>query len=130
MLQAEIKSTPMDPDARLLASLYYKASSRNLEEDLATLAAHPQGIVLMMPQLVVLMKPTHSKHPEHWTNLAHQAAGADAWYVHLLVGNLSLARTMAAHLPLKQWLCFQRGTRNSTPHRIPWRRFLNQSVND
>ena len=95
-----------------------------MKTDLAVLAAHPQGIVLLMPRLVVLMKPVCSNAPEQWTELALISPAADAWYIHLLVGDLRLARRMAATLPPLRWLCFQRGLRAPTPHRHPWQAFL------
>lgn len=73
----------MNPDARVQAQQYYRAANRDMEADLAALAAHPQGVVLLMPQLVVLMKPALSTEPRLWTELRHTPAGADAWYVHL-----------------------------------------------
>lgn len=111
----------MSRDARQIAEQYYAASSRSLAEDLAALGTHSQGVVVYMPQLVVLMKPVARAHPEEWEQLAHEAAVADAWYVHLLAGDLSLARHMAAVLPLQRWLCFRRGLRHGREHVLPWR---------
>ena len=91
-----------------------------MDADLAALAAHPQGVVLMMPQLVALMKPVLSTEPHTWTKLAHVSPEVDAWYVHLLVGDLALARRMAGALCPLRWVCFQRGLRHERPHRLPW----------
>ncbi len=114
----------MNADARDRAWEYYRAAGRDMETDLAALAAHPQGIVLLMPRLVVLMKPVCSNAPEQWTELALISPEADAWYIPLLVGDLRLARRMAATLPPRRWLCFQRGLRAPAPHRHPWQAFL------
>lgn len=89
----------MKPDARVQAQQYYLAAGRDMEADLAALAAHPQGVVLMMPQLVALMKPVQSTEPHLWPLLEHVFHAADAWYVHLLVGDLGIARHMATALP-------------------------------
>ena len=96
----------MTPDARVQAQQYYHAAGRDMEADLAALAAHPQGVVLLMPQL------------------EHRFPETDAWYVHLLVGDVALARRLAAALPPQHWLCFQRGLRHERPHRLPWAGFL------
>lgn len=113
----------MTPDARVQAQQYYHAAGRDMEADLAALAAHPQGVVLLMPQLVALMKPVLSTQPHMWLQLEHHFPETDAWYVHLLVGDLALARRLAAALPPRHWLCFQRGQRHERPHRLPWAGF-------
>ena len=113
----------MNADARMQAMQYYEAAGRSIGADLDALVQHPQGVVLMMPQLVVLMKPVESNHPESWSELEQESPDADAWYVHLLVGNLALARRLAGALPPLRWLCFQRGQRSPLPHRIPWTAF-------
>lgn len=118
----------MNPDARVQAQQYYRAANRDMEADLAALAAHPQGVVLLMPQLVVLMKPALSTEPRLWPELRHTPAGADAWYVHLLVGDLALARRLASALPPQRWLCFQRGLRNERPHLLPWTAFCKKTL--
>lgn len=117
----------MNTDARELALQYYQAAGRDMGMDLTSLGEHPGGVILLSPQLVVLMKPVQSKAPETWTQLEHIAPVADAWYVHLLVGNLAWARQLAASLPSKRWLCFHRGLRSDKPHRIPWLRFCNNN---
>ena len=115
---------PMNTDARVGAAAYYRAAGRSMEQDLATLAHHPAGVVLLMPRLVVLMKPTLSCEPALWPQLELVHPCPDAWYVHLLVGDLGLARRMACALPPLRWLCFQRGRRSPLPHRLEWSAFL------
>ncbi|MBR1982583.1 MAG: hypothetical protein IKA23_07520 [Akkermansia sp.] len=114
----------MDTDARFLARQYYQHAGRNMDADLSALAANPQGIVVMLPRLVVLMKSVQSRQPDQWAELADAPEQADAWYVHLLVGDLQLARALAVILPPRRWLCFQRGLRNNAPHRLPWLRTI------
>ena len=113
----------METDARLIAIRYYSQSARNLQEDLHTLGNNPEAIIIYLPQLVVLMKPVHSQCPQQWDKLHDTPAGADAWYVHLLAGDLSLARRLAAQQKPRRWLCFQRGARHARPHIIRWERF-------
>lgn len=115
----------MNADARDRAWEYYETAGRDMNADLAALAAHPQGIVLLMPRLVVLMKPVCSREVLLWTDLPQIFPAADAWYVHLLVGDLALARRLAASIAPRRWLCFQRGLRTPAPHRLPWRAFVN-----
>ena len=116
----------MNTDARTRAWEYYQAAGRNMDADLAALAAHPQGVVLFMPQLVVLMKPVRSNDPERWQDMADAPDDADGWYIHLLVGDLKLAGRLAAALPPRRWLCFQRGLRSTAPHCLPWRVFCHK----
>lgn len=118
----------MNADARKQAWEYYQAAGRDMDADLAILSAQPQGVVLLMPQLVALVRPVHSRAPELWSRLEHIFPTTDAWYVHLLVGDLALARKLATALAPQRWLCFQRGLRNSTPHRLPWAAFLNKTT--
>ena len=119
----------MNTDARTRAWEYYQAAGRNMDADLAALAEHPQGVVLFMPQLVVLMKPVQSNTPDLWQELKHCPADPDGWYVHLLVGDLQLAARLAAALPQRQWLCFHRGLRSMAPHRLPWSVFCQKATN-
>ncbi len=114
----------MSTDARLLALRYYRASARHLQTDLAALAANPTGVVLWSPRLVVLMKAAHSQQPQEWLHLAVSPQQADSWYVHLLAGDLSLARRLACMVPEHRWVCFQRGRRSAAPHRLPWQRVV------
>lgn len=112
----------MSTDAREIARHYYEAAGRDLGADLAALAAQPEGVVIFLPRLVVLMKPVSSANPADWEHLGSTPPCADGWYVHLLVGDLALARRLAWLLPGRRWLCFQRGLRHAAPHRRSWER--------
>lgn len=114
----------MSTDARLTALRYYRAAGRDCAADLAALAANPQGVVLWSPRLVILMKAADSQHPEQWENLSESPADSDGWYVHLLTGELGLARRLAAEVPRRSWACFQRGLRSTVPHRLCWQRLI------
>ncbi len=116
----------MSTDARCTARQYYEGSGRSLGADMKALAENPQGVVVFLPRLVVLMKPVESSCPQDWLALADSPSRADAWYVHLLVGDLAWARQVGRGLPVHRWLCFQRGARNATPHRRSWARFVSQ----
>ncbi len=116
----------MSSDARSTARHYYAGSGFSLAADMAALAANPQGIVIFLPQLVVLAKPVEHDHPEQWVDLGTSPQGADAWYVHLLAGELAQARQIARRLPAYPWLCFQRGARSAAIHRRSWARFVNR----
>ncbi len=113
----------METDARLIAIRYYRGSEREFAADLTALSANPDAIIIYLPQLVLLMKPADSRHPQQWDTLHHTPHGADAWYVHLLVGNMQQARQVAQRLTPRPWICFQRGARNTRPHIIRWERF-------
>lgn len=114
----------MNTDARLNALRYYRHSGRNLQADVEALSANPQGVVVWLPRLVVLMKAADSRHPEMWQNLSDNPSHPDGWYVHLLVGDLSLARRLASEVAPRSWVCFQRGLRGTAPHRLRWQRLL------
>lgn len=112
----------------MAAQRYYSLAGRDMSVDLADLSANPDGVVVMLPRLVVLMKPARSDSPDEWGNLRESPAGADGWYVHLLVGDLPLARKLAWLLPGRRWVCFQRGRRNASPHRLHWDRIRLRTI--
>ncbi len=112
----------MSSDARAMAAAYYRNSDRSMAADMAALSRNPQGVVLFLPQLVVLAKPAAAADRMPWADLAHSPAGAEAWYIHLLAGDLSLALRLATLLPPRRWLCFQRGCRHAHLHCYPWAR--------
>ncbi len=114
----------MSTDARSRARSYYAGSGRSLEADMAALAANPQGVVVFHPRLVALMKPVAYAHSEHWLELSSSPPEADAWYIHLLSGDMAWARQLGADLPAYPWLCFQRGVRSATLHRWSWERLV------
>lgn len=115
----------MSKDARELAARYYEGSGRSMAADVAALSRNPRGIIMSTPRLFVLMRPVCSHRPESWAeHLAQDEPEADAWYVHLLVGDLQLALQLGHTLPPLPRLCFQRGTRSGRPHRHNWRRAL------
>ncbi len=118
----------MSTDARSTARRYYNGSGRCLEADMAALAANPQGVVIFLPRLVAFLKPVDFSCPQHWLALAHSPQEANAWYVHLLVGDLAWACRIGRSLPALHWLCFQRGARNASLHRVSWARFLRFSL--
>ena len=93
--------------------------------DVDALCRNPRGIVMSSPRLFVLMRPVCSARPESWAeHLSLDIPAADAWYVHLLAGDLQLARILGHTLPPLPLLCFQRGSRSGRPHRLSWRRAL------
>ena len=114
------------PDARTTTRSYYTNSTRNLGQDLRALGANHRAIVIYLPNLVALLKPVNSSDSvEQWQQLKHSPADADAWYAHLLVGDMELARCIGHELEPLRYLCFQRGERSERTHRIKWQRFLN-----
>lgn len=114
----------MNTDARLLALRYYRDMGRDISADIEALAANPRAVVVWLPRLVVLMKAADSRHPEQWQELGSSPAVPDGWYVHLLAGDLSLARRLACEVPSLPQVCFQRGKRSAAPHRLDWQRVL------
>ncbi len=120
----------MSMDARRIARAYYAHSGRSLCADMHALASNPQGVVVFLPRLVALMKPVEHSRPEGWLELASSPPGADAWYIHLLAGDLEWAREVGRGLPVYPWLCFQRGARSDTLHRWRWERFVSASQHE
>lgn len=96
--------------------------------DVAALSRNPRGVVIVTPRLFALLRPVCSRRPESWADhLEQDVPFADAWYVHLLAGDLRLALQLARTLPELPLLCFQRGVRSGRPHRHRWRRVLGMS---
>ena len=73
----------METDARIIAIRYYGGSERELQGDMAALGSNPAAIIIYLPQLVVLMKPVHSRRPHTWEQLQDTPPDSDAWYVQL-----------------------------------------------
>lgn len=116
----------MSTDAVTAADEYYAAAGRDRVADVSALSANPHGVILICPALVVLMKPVDSTRPQDWEALGESPVEPDGWYVHLLAGDMALARQLAWLLPAYPWVCFRRGRRNARPHRRPWARLLAQ----
>ncbi len=113
----------MSKDARCRARLYYRRYGRDFSIDYHELLQNPRAVVTLLPQLVVLMKPVSTVRLEDCLELAASPPDADAWYVHLLVGDFDCARVLAAQLEPLPMLCFQRGGRNADFHICDWARF-------
>lgn len=115
----------MSTDAREGAARYYAGSKRSLAADVAALSRNPRAVIISTPRLFVLMRPVDSRKPELWAEaLDADHAGADGWYVHLLVGDLGFALRLGAMLAPLPLLCFMRGVRSGRPHRLSWRRVV------
>ena len=109
-------------DARLLAQSYYEGSGRRFEDDLIALALSPAGVAVCTPRLVALMKAVRSdSDPLLWMD-GPEDETPDAWYIHLLAGDLDLAFAWARGLPPLRYFCFQRGLRSERYHILPWGR--------
>lgn len=119
---------PVSTDARATAAAYYRRAGRNAAEEMQALCRNPQGILYLSARLVALLKPVLSTEPQTWEVLESSPVQADAWYVHLLAGDLRLAQALARQLPPLRWLCFQRGLRHSRPHRCSWQRFCARGI--
>ncbi len=119
----------MNTDATTTAQQYYAWAGRDFAADAYSLALNPQGVMVYTPQLVVMMKPVDSRQPQEWAELAHSPQQPDAWYVHLLVGDMKTARQMAHLVAAYRWVCFQRGRRNTRLHCLSWARILSPHKN-
>lgn len=91
-----------------------------MSEDIRALMSNPTGVLVYTPQLVVLAKAVRREEELLWGLLDDAPEAPDSWYIHLLAGNLALARRWAAALPPFEWCCFHRGSRNRRPHIIAW----------
>lgn len=117
----------MNKDARNHSDEYYRRQGASLAIDLKSIARNPRGVIIWTRELVVIMKPDYSTDTRHWHELDYSPRDADAWYMHLLTGNLELARALMPVLESLPWVCFQRGLRSIKPRRISWERFQKQS---
>ncbi len=107
----------MSRDARQLAREYYDRHDRDIQQDMQRLSGNSRAFIIWMPQLITLAVPVNHQHPETWTSLALTSPqDSDAWYVHLLIGDLALARELARQAEALPYLCFQRGLRSPRPH--------------
>lgn len=114
----------MSKDARCRARQYYHQHGRLLEADLATLRRNDRAVLVWLPQLVAMMIPVAASRLQDGLDLAVSPHDADAWYVHLLVGDFRCACHLAQGLEPLPLLCFQRGSRNADIHICDWSRFI------
>lgn len=114
----------MSKDARYRTRLYYQLHGRDLAADCAALQRNPRAAYMWTPQLVAMLKPISSKNLEAAYDLASSPPDADAWYVHLVVGDFACARQLAQHLEPLSLLCFQRGSRGADFHIYDWARSI------
>ncbi len=107
----------MSRDARQLAHEYYDRHGRDIQQDMQRLSENSRALIIWLPQLIVLAMPVNHHHPERWSSLASTSPqDSDAWYVHLLIGDLALARELGKQVEVLNLLCFQRGLRSPRPH--------------
>lgn len=114
----------MSTDARVIARQYYATYGRNMCSDISALQANPQGVVLFTPFVVAMLKPIRTDEDLLWMDLAQSPPNPDGWYVHLLCGDLSLARLLAYRLRPLRWLIYQRGVRGTGWRRCLWKSLL------
>lgn len=113
----------MSKDARCQARHYYQFHGRDLLADHAALMRNPRAASVWLPQMVVMMMPVTSSCLDDGIDLAVSPPDADAWYVHLLVGDFDCACQLAQKLESLSLLCFQRGSRSADYHICHWARF-------
>lgn len=116
----------MSKDARLRTRLYYQRHGRDLTADCADLMRNPRAAFMWTPSLVAMLKPISSTNLEAAFDLATSPPDADAWYVHLVVGDFACARRLAPQLEPLPLLCFQRGSRGAGFHIYNWARAIQQ----
>ncbi len=116
----------MSSNAPELAKRYYQHHGRDFSKDWDSLGRNPRAVLVWLPDLVVLMKPVHRHDVAPWFHLSSSPLDADAWYVHLLVGKLSLACQLGMGLEPLPYLCFQRGMRDERVHVCRWQVFLSR----
>jgi len=116
----------MNKDARYHSNKYYQRQGSSLEADFKAISKNPRGVIIWTRALVVIMKPDYLADKSRWHDLAYSPRDADAWYIHLLTGNIALARALIPMLDALPWFCFQRGLRNNKIHRFSWERIIQQ----
>lgn len=119
----------MSKDARINARSYYQSYGRDVGRDFWCLSQDERALVVWLPRLVALMKPVCSSTIHQGVDLECSEPCADAWYVHLLVGDFAFACELAQGLEPLPLLCFQRGSRSARFHVCDWLRFINQTPN-
>ncbi len=112
----------MSRDARQLARYYYDRHGRDILQDMQLLSENDRALIIWLPQLIALAIPVNHLYPDSWARLASTSPqDSDAWYVHLLVGDLALARELGKQAEELSFICFHRGARNPRPHIHPFR---------
>lgn len=112
-------------DARKTARDYYRGSGRNVKDDIA---AHLlKGVVVWTPGLAAMARPVRLEWGDRRVaNPFYDERGAeyDAWFVHLLCGDLRLASGLAGDMLRFPHIVFQRGLRGSRLRVVEPERFL------
>lgn len=115
----------MNANAKRLAKHYYAPTTRSESQDILKICQNPRGVVFVSRAIFALLRPVRSDMPQSWDRqLYEDDSTADAWYIHLLTGDLKQALRLATQVlsPLP-YIVFFRGKRSAKPHRIRWATF-------
>lgn len=111
-------------DAREEVRLYYKNSFRILSDDVIDLVMNRQGVVVWTENCCLLARMVNSKDKDSWECLWEETEDPDAWYVHLMAGDVKVAMELAKKASPLPFVVFQRGLRDERVHKLSMEKLL------
>lgn len=102
---------------------YYFLNGGNYIADFKFQYQFANSVFIWTPELVLIAKPVDTRFDyKAWSKEIFLEP--DAWYVHLLCGNLKLAIQMMQHVNPLPYVVFQRGMRSNKIHKLDWNNLI------
>lgn len=116
-------------DAREEVREYYRDSDRYMHDDIEDLIINKQGAVVWTKNCCILARMVNTSDPvDAWSyRLWEVVDNPDAWYVHVMAGDIKTAMELAKKAQRLPYVVFQRGLRNDKVHKIPMDKLLKNS---
>lgn len=116
-------------DAREEVREYYRESERYMHDDIEDLIINKQGAVVWTKNCCILARMVNTNDPvDEWSyRLWEVVDNPDAWYVHVMAGDIKTAMELAKKAQPLPYVVFQRGLRNDKVHKIPMDKLLKNS---
>lgn len=111
-------------DAREKMRKYYAPSFRSLVDDISDLVMNKQGVVVWTENCCLLARMVNSKDKDSWEYLWEETEDPDAWYVHLMAGDVKTAMELAKKARPLPFVVFQRGLRDERVHKLSMGKLL------
>lgn len=113
-------------DAREEVKKYYGESYRSLSDDVYYLIINRQGVVIWTERCCVLARMVDStKGIEAWEDcLWKPESNPDAWYIHMMAGDVNEAIELAMKEQPLPYVVFQRGLRDERIHKLSMSKLL------
>lgn len=113
-------------DAREEVKKYYRESDRFMHDEIEELFINRQGVVVWTENCCILARMVDTSEPvDAWSyRLWEVVDNPDAWYIHVMAGDIKTAIELAKKVNPLPYVVFQRGLRNDKVHRIPMNKLL------